>query len=87
MDMSGCRLHWFAKVKYNIGGIDFSTLDMEHGVLRGNSPSPVAIPMLLGLSSLAKPYFAPGHPCHALVGSGVLCRPHSRIHHYQNKIK
>ena len=62
-----CRLYWFAKVKYTIGGIDFSTLDMEHGVLRGNSPSPVAIPALLGLRIFSKPYFAPGHPCHSLV--------------------
>lgn len=52
-----CRLIWWAQVKYNIGGLSFSTLDMEHGILRGNAPSPAAIPVLLGKPEWAKPFF------------------------------
>ena len=61
------RLVWFAQVKYTIGGLSFSTLDMEHGVLRGNAPSPAAIPVLLGQPQLAKPYFPDSDPRKKLV--------------------
>lgn len=34
------RLLFYASVAYNIGGYDFSLNDIEHGILRGNKPSP-----------------------------------------------
>ena len=61
------RLVWFAQVKYTIGGLSFSTLDMEHGVLRGNAPSPAALAVLLGQPQLAKPYFQDSDPRKKLV--------------------
>ena len=45
----------------------FSTLDMEHGILRGNAPSPAAIPVLLGKPEWAKPYFKEGDKRRKLV--------------------
>ena len=77
------RLVWFAQVKYTIGGLSFSTLDMEHGVLRGNAPSPAAIPVLLGQAQLAKPYFSQDDPRIKLVrrrpmqdtSSRLYCKP------------
>ena len=65
--LCGARLVWFAQVKYTIGGLSFSTLDMEHGILRGAAPSPAAIPVLLGQPQLAKPYFQETDPRKQLV--------------------
>lgn len=42
------RLGFFAGLKYDIGGFTFSCDDVEHGVLRGNAPSPAAPGQLLG---------------------------------------
>jgi glutaredoxin len=42
------RLAWFGAVRYNIGGMEFSCNDIEHGVLRGNAPSPASLGVLLG---------------------------------------
>ena len=43
-----CRLSWFGNIKYTIGGLDYSTNDVEHGMLRANGPSPTSLPILLG---------------------------------------
>lgn len=42
------RLSWFGNITYTIGGLDYSTNDVEHGMLRANAPSPASIPVLLG---------------------------------------
>ena len=42
------RLGFFSGLKYEIGGLVFSCDDVEHGVLRGNAPSPAAPGQLLG---------------------------------------
>ena len=42
------RLSFFSGLKYEIGGLVFSCDDVEHGVLRGNAPSPAAPGQLLG---------------------------------------
>ncbi|KAK9840365.1 hypothetical protein WJX74_008384 [Apatococcus lobatus] len=47
------RLSWFGKIKYTIGGYDYSTNDVEHGMLRANGPSPVSLPVLLGQTQWA----------------------------------
>ena len=47
------RSKFFGRIKYEIGGVAFSCDDMEHGVLRGNAPSPGSILSLLGLGCLA----------------------------------
>ncbi len=51
----GCRLKWFAQIKYINGGDEYSTNDIEHGMLRANAPSPSSIAVLLG-----RPGWAPG---------------------------
>ncbi|KAK9830046.1 hypothetical protein WJX72_009394 [[Myrmecia] bisecta] len=56
------RLHWFGNIKYNIGGLDFSSNDIEHGVLRGNAPSPASIPVLVGKPQLAPATFKDNDP-------------------------
>mmetsp|Transcript_869 Transcript_869/g.2685 ORF Transcript_869/g.2685 Transcript_869/m.2685 type:complete len:544 (+) Transcript_869:814-2445(+) len=56
------RLQWFSQVRYTIGGMDFSCNDIEHGVLRGNAPSPASIGVLLGKPSWARPTFKKGDP-------------------------
>lgn len=35
--------HFFKTTKYNIGGLVYSLDDVEHGILRGNSPHPASI--------------------------------------------
>ena len=37
------RLKFYASVSYNINGLVFSLNDIEHGILRGNKPSPVPL--------------------------------------------
>ena len=54
------RLTWFGDVSYTIGGYRFSANDIEHGILRGNAPSPASLWSILGISSLAKPTFSSG---------------------------
>ena len=34
------RLKFFDEAKYDIGGLQYSANDIEHGVLRSNRPSP-----------------------------------------------
>uniref|UniRef100_A0A061R7D0 Duf547-domain-containing protein n=1 Tax=Tetraselmis sp. GSL018 TaxID=582737 RepID=A0A061R7D0_9CHLO len=50
------RLRWFGSLKYDIGGAEFSADDIEHGVLRGNRPSPASLFALIG-----RPQWAEGH--------------------------
>jgi glutaredoxin len=47
------RLTWFGAVSYEIGGARFSANDVEHGVLRGNAPSPASPLALAGLGRWA----------------------------------
>lgn len=56
------RLRWFGRISYVIGGHRFSADDIEHGVLRGNAPSPGSIFSLLGVSSLAQNTFSLSDP-------------------------
>lgn len=56
------RLKWFASISYIVGGHQYSSNDVEHGVLRGNKPSPANILSLVGLSSLAPLTFRKGDP-------------------------
>jgi len=56
------RLYWFGAVKYNIGGLDFSANDVEHGVLRANAASPTSVGSLLGRPDWAGRQFKAGDP-------------------------
>lgn len=56
------RLKWFANIKYVVGGQEFSSNDIEHGVLRNNKPSPANLLSLVGLSSIAPKTFQPRDP-------------------------
>lgn len=56
------RLNWFANIKYVIGGQQYSSNDIEHGVLRSNKPSPANILSLLGLAKIAPKTFKQGDP-------------------------
>jgi len=56
------RLSFFSSLKYNIGGHDFSADDVEHGVLRGNKPSPASLFAILGKPQWAGPIFKQGDP-------------------------
>lgn len=49
-------------MKYQIGGLEFSANDIEHGCLRANSASPASIGSLLGIAALAQPQFPKGDP-------------------------
>ena len=57
-----CRLSFFNDIKYNIGGQDYSANDMEHGVLRGNRPTPASPWVLLGVPQWSSGYFKPSDP-------------------------
>ena len=54
------RLRWFDSIAYTVGGQRYTSNDMEHGVLRGNRPSPANVLSLLGLASLAPKTFKRG---------------------------
>ncbi len=56
------RLAWFAKINYVVCGLQYSSNDIEHGVLRGNKPSPANLLSLLGLSQLAPLTFKSSDP-------------------------
>ena len=56
------RLKWFASIKYVIGSQEYSSNDIEHGVLRNNKPSPANLLSLVGLSSIAPRTFKAGDP-------------------------
>jgi glutaredoxin len=56
------RLRWFDGVSYEIGGYKFSANDIEHGVLRGNAPSPASPLSLLGFGKWARKTFASDDP-------------------------
>ncbi|PRW45346.1 hypothetical protein C2E21_6023 [Chlorella sorokiniana] len=70
------RLRWFDSISYLIGGQRFSSNDIEHGVLRGNKPSPASLFSLLGKPQWAGPTFKAGDPRAALAVSP----PDPRIH-------
>ena len=61
------RLAWFSAVRYNIGGMEFSCNDIEHGVLRGNAPSPASLGVLLGRPRWASNTFKKKDPRARLV--------------------
>ena len=56
------RLRWFDAAAYLVGGRRFSCNDIEHGVLRGNAPSPASPLSLMGLGRWAPPTFPAGDP-------------------------
>ena len=56
------RLKWFASIRYIVGGQEYSSNDIEHGVLRNNKPSPANLLSLVGLTSLAPKTFKHGDP-------------------------
>lgn len=56
------RLGWFSSIKYNIGGLDYSADDMEHGILRGNSPTAASLSVLVGHPEWSKGYFKKDDP-------------------------
>lgn len=64
----GCRLKWYDGIKYIIAGQEWSSNDIEHGVLRGNAASPAALLSLLGRPQWAPRQFPHGDPRTALVG-------------------
>lgn len=61
-----CRLKWFDSISYLIGGRRWSSNDVEHGVLRGNAPSPASLFALLGKPQWAGATFKAGDPRAAL---------------------
>lgn len=61
------RLSFFNSIKYNIGGHNFSANDMEHGVLRGNRPTPASPWVLLGVPQWSSGYFKATDPRAAYV--------------------
>ncbi|KAL3162490.1 hypothetical protein ABBQ32_010153 [Trebouxia sp. C0010 RCD-2024] len=70
------RLTFFNSIKYNIGGQDYSANDMEHGVLRGNRPTPASPWVLLGVPQWSPGYFKATDPRAAYVVSPVDPRIH-----------
>ncbi|KAL3141127.1 hypothetical protein ABBQ38_003478 [Trebouxia sp. C0009 RCD-2024] len=70
------RLTFFNSIKYNIGGQDYSANDMEHGVLRGNRPTPASPWVLLGVPQWSSGYFKATDPRAAYVVSPVDPRIH-----------
>jgi len=56
------RLKWFANIKYVVGSQEYSSNDIEHGVLRGNKASPANVLSLIGLSQFAPLTFKTGDP-------------------------
>ena len=69
------RLAWFSAVRYNIGGMEFSCNDIEHGVLRGNAPSPASLGVLLGRPRWASNTFKKKDPRARLVRNCHTCQP------------
>jgi len=60
------RLAFFDGVRYRVGGDVYSCNDIEHGVLRGNGPSPADLWVLLGMPDRARGHFKAGDPRLAL---------------------
>lgn len=56
------RLKWYESVAYVIDGTAFSLNDVEHGVLRGNAPSPANVLSLVGLGKWAPKTFGKEDP-------------------------
>ena len=56
------RLTFFSSIKYCIGGIEYSANDIEHGILRGNRPSPASPAVLIGRPQWAGGYFKQHDP-------------------------
>ena len=67
---------WFTRVRYRVAGRSFSLDDIEHGILRGNRPSPSSWGALLGLPGLSPPPFCLGDPRLA----HCIADPDPRIH-------
>ena len=87
------RLSWYSNVSYEISSLIFSLNDMEHGILRGNAPSPASIFNLLGLKQFAAPQFSsPSDPrlpfvlhpidprCHFALNCGATSCPPIRVY-------
>ncbi|KAL4422375.1 hypothetical protein ABPG75_008572 [Micractinium tetrahymenae] len=70
------RLRWFDSISYLIGGRRWSSNDVEHGVLRGNAPSPASLFSLLGKPQWAGKTFKAGDPRAALAIQPVDPRIH-----------
>lgn len=51
------RLRFFDSISYNIGGINYSANDIEHGLLRANAASPAALASLAGIPKMAPKTF------------------------------
>ncbi|EFN52965.1 hypothetical protein CHLNCDRAFT_137357 [Chlorella variabilis] len=75
-DSSLSRLKWFDSISYLIGGRRWSSNDVEHGVLRGNAPSPASLFALLGKPQWAGATFKAGDPRAALAVKPVDPRIH-----------
>lgn len=69
------RLAWFSAVRYSIGGMEFSCNDIEHGVLRGNAPSPASLGVLLGRPRWASNTFKKKDPRARLVRDSRAAHP------------
>ncbi|PSC73843.1 hypothetical protein C2E20_3010 [Micractinium conductrix] len=70
------RLRWFDNISYLIGGTRWSSNDVEHGVLRGNAPSPASLFSLLGKPQWAGRTFKAGDQRAALAIQPVDPRIH-----------
>jgi hypothetical protein len=53
---------FFKGAKYVIGGLEFSSQDIEDGVLRGNSPAAASLGTLLGFPALSSGPFSSSDP-------------------------
>eukprot|EP00240_Pyramimonas_obovata_P000549 CAMPEP_0118922860 /NCGR_PEP_ID=MMETSP1169-20130426/1626_1 /TAXON_ID=36882 /ORGANISM="Pyramimonas obovata, Strain CCMP722" /LENGTH=537 /DNA_ID=CAMNT_0006863787 /DNA_START=279 /DNA_END=1892 /DNA_ORIENTATION=+ len=56
------RLSFFSSIRYRIGGHDYTTDEIENGVLRGNRASAADPFILLGMPQFGRPTFPPGDP-------------------------
>ncbi|QDZ20252.1 DUF547 domain-containing protein [Chloropicon primus] len=70
------RAKFFGNIKYEIGGLEYSCDDVEHGILRGNAVPPSSVLALVGLSCLASRTFKKSDPRAALAVSPVDPRIH-----------
>lgn len=73
------RGRWFGGIKYVIGGKEWSADELEHGVLRGNSPSPASLLALLGRPQWARPTFREGDARARLVSRHLSVEVHASV--------
>lgn len=93
------RLKFFDIIKYNIGGIDYSANDLEHGMLRDNAVSPTSLGALIGRpgwSLLAPKWLKQGDPrlplrvspkdprIHFALNCGAVSCPAIRVYNERN---